>query len=225
VARTGRTERGRVTSARIVAAARRLFLERGYVDTTMAAIASEAGVAVQSLYLSFGSKIGILSACHDVSVVGDDEPVPVLERPWVGELRRAKTAREALAIMLDNTLDIVDRVAPIQAVVRSAAADPEVARLQAGLKDQRLATLRTLAEVVASKKGFGNLPLGRAADILYTLVSEELHALLVLDRGWDVSEWKNWVRDTLAERLLVPDEHGASRAKAPTRNAGPPSPR
>ena len=79
--------RGAATKARIVEAATRLFIEHGYLDTTVAAIANEAGVALQTLYLSFGSKVAILRATHDVAVVGDDAPIPVLDRPWVAEMR------------------------------------------------------------------------------------------------------------------------------------------
>src|SRR3954454_14812169 len=64
--------RGAATKARLLSAATHLFLDRGYVDTTVAAIAKEAGVALQTLYLSFGSKVAILRPAHDVAVVGDD---------------------------------------------------------------------------------------------------------------------------------------------------------
>lgn len=203
MAKTGRTERGRVTRARIVAAARRLFNERGYVDTTMASIASEAGVAVQSLYLSFGSKVGILSACHDLAVVGDDEPIPVLDRPWVSDVGRTPDARAALRIVLANTLPIIERVASIQAVIRDAAADPEVAELRARLNKERYITLAKLAEVVAAKPGFRtDVSPGHAADLLYALNSEDLHQLLVVDRGWEAGQWRNWVADTVAAQLL-----------------------
>lgn len=203
MAKTGKTERGQVTRARIVAAARRLFHDRGYVDTTMASIASEAGVAVQSLYLSFGSKVGILSACHDVAVVGDDEPIPVLDRSWVPEVGRAPDARGALRIVLANTLPIIERVASIQAVIRDAAADPEVAELRARLNKERYITLAKLAEVVAARPGFRtDVSPDHAADLFYALNSEDLHQLLVVDRGWEVGEWRNWVEATLAAQLL-----------------------
>lgn len=203
MAKTGRTERGRVTRARIVAAAGRLFHDRGYVDTTMASIASEAGVAVQSLYLSFGSKVGILSACHDVAVVGDDEPIPVLDRPWVSDVGRAPDARAALGIVLANTLPIIERVASIQAVIRDAAADPEVAELRASLNKERYITLAKLAELVAAKPAFRtDVSPDHAADLLYALNSEDLHQLLVVDRGWEADQWRNWVEDTVAAQLL-----------------------
>src|SRR5437763_16336971 len=98
--RPGRHARSRATRARIVEAATRVFVRDGYLTTTMAAIAAEAGVAVQSLYLGFGSKLGILSAAFDVAVVGDVEPVPLLERPWVRELAACPDGPRALRLFV-----------------------------------------------------------------------------------------------------------------------------
>src|SRR5579884_93912 len=83
-----RTERRRETTRRVVEAAEGLFLERGYLATTMGDIAAAAGVAVQTLYLALGSKMAILGAVLDRAVAGDDEPVPVLQRQWVKTLER-----------------------------------------------------------------------------------------------------------------------------------------
>jgi AcrR family transcriptional regulator len=60
-------ERTRATRARIIAAATPLFVRDGYLETTMSGIAKAAGVAVQTLYLSFGSKVAVLEAALDVA--------------------------------------------------------------------------------------------------------------------------------------------------------------
>ena len=96
----------------------------------MAAIAAEAGVAVQTLYLAFGSKVAILAAAHDVAVAGDDDPVSVLDRPWVAEVRAETDGpRAGLELVLANSLEIIERVAPVYSAIQSAAADTEVAEL------------------------------------------------------------------------------------------------
>ena len=82
---TRRKQQARQTRREITEAARKLFTERGYAGATMGAIADEAGVAVETIYATFGSKSSILSHLIDVSVVGDDEPVPLLERPEILE--------------------------------------------------------------------------------------------------------------------------------------------
>lgn len=205
VARTGQTQRGRQTKARIVAAAARLFAEQGYLDTTMGAIASEAGVAVQTLYLAFGSKVAILEAAHDVAVVGDDESVALLERPWVADLRAEADGPRALELALANTLRVIEQVSPISGVIQSAAADPDVAELLARTKAQRLATLRALAEELVAKTGFAaGLPTERATDILYAVVSDELYRVLVVERHWSAEDWKTWAYESAALRLFPP---------------------
>src|SRR5947209_9675697 len=68
------------TQRQLVEAARRLFMERGYTGTTIEQIAREAGVAVETVYATFGSKRAVLARLLNVSVRGDDGPAPLLER-------------------------------------------------------------------------------------------------------------------------------------------------
>src|SRR5260370_25856660 len=84
--RTPRRPKAQATRRRIRDAARRLFVERGYVAATIEAIAGEAGVAVPTVYLAFGTKRALLAELIDIAAVGDEEPVAVLERPWVDQL-------------------------------------------------------------------------------------------------------------------------------------------
>ena len=215
--RGGKTERGRKTKARIVAAATRLFADRGYLETTMAAIAAEAGVAVQTLYLAFGSKVAILTAAHDLAVVGDDEPIPVLDRPWVDEVRAEPSGSRALELVLTNTLAIVERVAPISGVIQAAAADTDVAELLARTNAQRLDTMRFLAAELAKKPGFGPaLSAGNVADVLDAVVSNELYRLLVVERQWPVEDWKAWAHQSAAFRLFPDANQGDNGERAPT---------
>src|SRR6266545_1560110 len=69
------------TREQILDAARRLFEQQGYAGTTMAAIAAEAGVALKTVYLAFETKSGVLRALWHLLLRGDEEPVPVGERP------------------------------------------------------------------------------------------------------------------------------------------------
>jgi len=61
----------------IVEAASRLFLEHGYHATSIGRIASEAGVAVQTIYNAVGSKRDLLSRVLDFAAAGERSPVPV----------------------------------------------------------------------------------------------------------------------------------------------------
>src|ERR1700716_2269558 len=62
---TGRSQAAELSRTAIAAAARRLFQERGYNQSTMESIASEAGYAVQTVYFHFKSKAAILTRLLD----------------------------------------------------------------------------------------------------------------------------------------------------------------
>jgi AcrR family transcriptional regulator len=197
-------ERSRETKARIVAAAGTLFCDRGYLDTTMAAIAAGAGVAVQTLYLTYGSKVAILEAAHDTAVVGDDTPVPVLQRDWVAEAQAEPNGSNALKVVLSNARRINERVAPIYGAIQAAAADPDVADLLKRIRAQRLSTMQVLAADLATKAGFdASRSAEEAADVLYAVASIELLDLLVEQRQWSVDALDAWAYEIAADRLLL----------------------
>ena len=67
---------------RVVAeAARALFLERGYAATTIDAISDRSDVPPATIYRLFSSKLGVLKALGDLSIAGDDQAIPVQDRP------------------------------------------------------------------------------------------------------------------------------------------------
>jgi AcrR family transcriptional regulator len=198
-----RAERSRQTRGRVVVAATELFVGDGYLQTTMADIARRAGVAVQTLYLTFGSKVAVLSAALDVAIVGDDEPVPVLERPWMIELRAEPDGPKALRIFVDAASRIIERIYPLYAVTRDASADPELAEVLSRNKQLRFVVHREVAAHLETKAGFGsNSSTGRTADMIYALMSQESYGLLVIERGWARSDWAAWVEGHLLADLL-----------------------
>ncbi len=198
-----RAARARETRRRIIHAALRLFVKQGYLPTTMSDIAREAGVAVQTLYLAFGSKARILAAALDVAIVGDDAPVPLIERPWIQELRAEEDGRRAVALLCREVAHLFRRVAPLHLAIRAATGDAEVARLLEHDQQSRYATQRQFVAILADKPGF-NAELGeeRATDIVYGLLSEAVYLLFCADRGWTVEDWIAWVATTLASQLF-----------------------
>jgi AcrR family transcriptional regulator len=195
------------TEARIAEAATTLFCTQGYVDTTMAAIASRAGVSVQTLYLRHGSKAAILSAALDVAIAGDAEPVSLTERGFFPRAVAEEDAAAAIAIWAHGARTICDRTHPLYDVIRSAAADPEVAQVLAKNRGDRAAGHRILAEALATRKRYDHdLPVQRAADLLYALGTEDAYLVFVVDRGWTPDEWERWVVDTVSAQLLVPSK-------------------
>ena len=191
-----RQRRSAQTEQRIVTAAAELFERDGYAATTMAAIAAGAGVAVQSLYLRFGGKLPILGAVLDAAVVGDTAPVPLLEREWFARLRELPDGPSAVRLFLAEMATLMSRTYPLYEVL--VRAGDEARELLASNKAQRQEGLQAVAAVLAEKPGFAReLDVAQAADLLYGLVSEEHYGLLVAERGWAPSGWRDWVTGVL----------------------------
>src|SRR5213075_3190407 len=75
--------RTRLARSAVIDAARGLFLEKGYGATTIEAISERADVPAPTVYRLFASKHGILKSLLDVSIAGDDEEVPIADRPGI----------------------------------------------------------------------------------------------------------------------------------------------
>ena len=199
----GRRERSRRTRARNVEAGARLFVERGYVATTIEAVADAAGVATQTVYYVFGTKPEILRAVLEASVVGDLEPVPVADRPWVAALAEESDPQAALDLLVAGSLSILERVSPIYSVLRSASAEPDVGVLLDETRRRRRADQRGLVEALAVAGHLrADLEPGTAADVVYGLVNEDVFLLLAGDCGWDRARLRDWLTGVLRDQLL-----------------------
>ena len=201
-----RREQADATRRAILDAARALFLDRGYVPTSIAAIARRAGVSGPTVYATFGTKRAILATLVDVSIAGDDAPVPIADRPWVTDLRGEPDARRRMRLLAREGAAILERRAPLDAVVMAAAAsDPEIRALWDGIRATRHAGQRHLLALVAGRPSAlrAGLTLAAAADILYAVGSPETWRALVDDRGWSAKQFRGWYSVAL-ERLLLP---------------------
>lgn len=194
------------TESRIAEGATRLFCTAGYANTTMAAIAEAAGVSVQTLYLRHGSKAAILSAALDVAIVGDTDPVAVLEREdnFYARALAASDAAKAIGIWVEGVRQICDRTHGLYAVIRSAASDPEVAAVLEQNRTGRLDGHRVLAESLSKKKRYNSaVPAQQAADVMYAIGTEDSYLLFVVDCGWTSDAWERWVVETVSAQLIV----------------------
>ena len=185
-------------------AAQRVFAERGYASTTIEAIASEAGVAVDTVYAGFGSKRGLLSALMDVRVGGDDEPIDLLERSGPQGVRREPNQKRQVEAFANDISSIIERARPVDDVMRGAAAvDSEIAGLRARLQEQRFQNmLKFVSWVTANGPLRGGMSEEDAAAIVWGLTSPEMHRLLRVDRGLTIERYTEWLAETLTLTLL-----------------------
>ncbi|KFU76166.1 DNA-binding transcriptional regulator, AcrR family [Amycolatopsis lurida] len=199
-----RSERAAETRRRIITAATELFLADGYGATTLQQVADRAGVAVQTIYFTFRNKPTLLKELVDVAIAGDDGPLATMERPWFARVLDAPDAREALNALVEGSRAVLQRVAAVTDMVRIAlAAHPELRELWPEQEDPRHVVHATAAKALMGKPGaVTGLDTGKAADVLYALLSPELFLIFTRDRAWPLDVWERWAEDTLAAQLL-----------------------
>ena len=218
---TGPQARTRLARAAVIAAARHLFLDRGYPGTTVGAISGASDVPPATVYRLFSSKLGILKALLDASIAGDDQAVPLQDRAAARALFADPDLHRQLAGFAGICRQINARTAPAYHILAGAAeSDPEAASLLAGYTRQRQQgqgqIARSLARAGALRPG---LTQRGAADIIHALMSPEVYRLLVSDRGWAPERYEHWLTDILTSQLLPPPTTGADPGPA-----GPDSP-
>ena len=195
--------RTRLARRAVVDAARALFAERGYQATTIDAISERADVPAATVYRLFSSKLGILKALLDVSIAGDDQPLPLPARPEVSALATEGDPVTLLAGFAAITAAINTRSSDVYRILVSAAgSDPAAAGLLADYQQQRDRGQGQMARALA---GAGALRPGvrerDATDVIHALMSPELYRLLVVDRGWSADRYERWLTDTLSDQL------------------------
>src|SRR5690242_15169508 len=201
----GRKERARETRRRMLAAARKLFADNGYVPTTMAAIAEEAGVAVQTVHFTFHTKADLLQELIRVVSAGEDDPKPVMDREWAQEAMAAADPQRSLALMAEYGTEIFRRVAPLRKAIETAASvDAEVAALWRSIAVARRGGIKRIFAAMDSR-GELDPKLGpdRATDIASVIHSHEAFLGLTVLGGWSVEEYKAWSYQTLCDQLLA----------------------
>ena len=203
-----RSEQTALGRRRILDAAGALFSEHGYLGTTIAQIAATAGVSTQSVYNMAGGKAELLKAVYDAAVAGDDEPVPVAQRPLIQAMIAAPDPREALALYAQLGREIAQRTHRLVTVVLAQAAtgDAVLGEFAGLIEAQRAAgtaaTARHLAGRFELRAGVSEQA---AADILWTLTAPDVTERLVIKRNWPWETYERWLADTMAGALLPPD--------------------
>src|SRR6478735_2753488 len=211
-----RSDRALVTRRRMVRAAYDLFCERGYQSTTISEVAKQAGVAVPTIYSTFGTKVALLEESLGAAIVGfgrwrepptdPDIAEQMSWHEWWDELQAAPTSAAAFDIFFTHGVGILERVAPLAAALHGAAGDPEAAEVIRVSERRRVAAYRETIRVVSRKPGGlrPGLTPAKATDILVVLFSAELYQAIRTGRGWSTVRTRTFLRDLLSAQLLGP---------------------
>jgi AcrR family transcriptional regulator len=187
------------TRQSVIAAARRLFSERGYAGSSIEAIAEAAGVAVPTVYAAFGNKRSILRALL-AAVVDDERPRPVAER-MREEAAGVPDPATRVQKMMRLLVSLTAQSAEVLPIIRGAAAmDPEIQSLLDEVYDRIYMDCQTAARLAIGVASDDARTRG-LADVTFALTSSDLFDLLTGKRGWSVAEYERWAIQTVTAEL------------------------
>jgi AcrR family transcriptional regulator len=199
----GGQARTRLARRAVVEAARTLFVDRGYGATTIEAVSDRSDVPPATVYRLFSSKLGILKALLDVSIAGDDQALPLLDRPDVAALFAEPDPEKLLAGFARINVAINERSGQIYQILASAAcSEPEAADLLGQYTQQRQRGQGQIARALARAGALrADLRERDAADIIHVFMSPEVYRLFVTDRGWSRARYERWLKNVLVQQL------------------------
>ena len=198
-----RAGQARQTRRTVVAAASRLFVERGYGATTVDAVAEAAGVSRKTVFTAVGGKLELLKTALDWAVAGDDEPKTVADRDVIRRVLESADAGALIADWVHLLVDIDTRVGPlVRALEVAAGTDADAARLLEQSREQRLAGARTVVRRLAALGALRpGLSRGEAVDLAWLATDAVLYDRLVGVRGWSRRRFEDWLAVALCRQL------------------------
>jgi AcrR family transcriptional regulator len=202
-----REEQARRTRQRIVAAAGALFANDGFAATTIDAIADRADVSRQTVFTAVGGKAALIKLAYDYALAGDDEPIPMVDRPAIQAINAEPDPYRALSMYAGFVTDMGERVARLYIALRGAAeVDSEAHELFWRWEAERLELARTgpVPMFVRKRVLRSGVRPAEAADVMSMLTSPAVYHQLVVRQGWSPARFRRWMTTTLLEQLLKP---------------------
>jgi AcrR family transcriptional regulator len=200
-----RQQQARQTRRLVLEAARALFIDRGYAGATIEAIAQQAGVAPETVYAAFGSKRKLLARLIEFSVGGDDQGMPLMQRPGPSAVLQEADPTRQIELFASDITAILLRVAPLFPILRTAAkTEHEIDGLLQTLLEGRRKNLSIFIHSLETHSPLrAGLDSEQATDLAWALSSPDVFNLLTVDRGWSADRFGAWLADSLI-RLLLP---------------------
>jgi AcrR family transcriptional regulator len=200
-----RAEQARGTRRRIVEVARELLLTQGYATTTIAQVAKAAGVSSETVQKGFGTKAALAKAVYDVTLVGDDEPVPLRERPEFLAIAAEPDPARKLAGYAAVGRALWERLGPLLGVLMQGAqaGEPDLVAFVATIRRESYVGASGLVANLAAHGALRpGLTVDQARDELWLLIQPELWLLLIDERGWSLDAVQAWFTRTATAALL-----------------------
>jgi AcrR family transcriptional regulator len=197
---SGRREQARARRHDVVLAARELFERNGFRSTTIAAVAAHAGVSAESIYKGFGSKAALAKAVFDVTIAGDDEPVPVADRPAAQAVREEPDVRRKIEVFVDGLAQRQARSARVQILIRDGRhVDDSLIPVWSKLNDEGLLGMTMLGRhLLDSGQLRDGIDLDEVRDVLWNYLAIDHYERLVLSQGWPLPRYARWLTDAIA---------------------------
>ena len=200
---SGRREQARARRLAVVLAARELFERDGFRLTTIAAIAAHAGVSAESIYKGFGTKATLAKAVFDVVIAGDDEPVPVADRPAMKAIRDEPDVRRKIDLYVGGLAQRQARSAKVQILIRDGRhVDDSLAPIWATLNEEGLIGMTMLGRhLLDSGQLRDGIDLDEVRDVLWNYLSIDTYERLVLSQGWPLERYSHWLAHAIASAI------------------------
>lgn len=187
------------TRQRILGVARALFLNAGYADTTLDAIAVAAEISPKTVSAAFGSKRGILAAILSPAAFGHRF------QEALGHLQATEDPGQRVRLAAQLARHAYEGLTAEFDLLRGASAiAPELADLGRQIEVRRWQHQARLIAYLGDRVLRRDLPPDEATDVLWALTTYDLYRQLVVERGWTPDRYEAWIADVLIQRLLDP---------------------
>jgi AcrR family transcriptional regulator len=197
--RTLRQEQAQLTRGRILDAARQLLRKGTYSSVTMEEIAAEAGVAYQTVYAVFGTKLRLAQAIIDAGWPHIAEALKLVE-----EARQSDDPGVWLGVAARVARRINEVCADLPRFLRESG-DPTLRARYEWSEDERYRQLEEVAGLLGRSGRLRRTTTAKEAHaVLWGLTGPDWYCLLVFQRGWKPARYEEWLAQSLIDLLLVP---------------------
>lgn len=197
-----RSEQAAGTRTAVIEAARQAFMRDGWQKTTIATIAERAGVSPETVYAGFRNKRTLLEEAVIAAVRGPASETPLMQQAGPQAVLEATDQQRQLALFTADITRILERVAPMMAVLRTAAeTDADLAAHYAGIHRGRRENFERVVDALLRN---GPLRVDRetAVTSIARLTSPELFVLATRVERNSAEQHADWLLAALTALLL-----------------------